>query len=207
MLRRLAALLAIGVIGITACQAATSPSAAVPVRSSPAVPRTTAEATASTGESAAAEPIPSDELADFSCELPVVRTAEPPLVANIIDVRTGAHDGYDRIVFEFAAGIPEFTLARDEPPFFADGSGAPVNVLGNSFLQLTLRGGTKRTDAGTSSYGGPTEFHPHGRQLVHFIEGGDFEAQSTWYAGLEAEACLRVMTLADPDRLVIDLEH
>ena len=39
---------------------------------------------------------------------------------------------------------------------------------------------------------------------------GDFEAQSTWYAGLASEACLRVMTLPAEGgkmRLVIDIAH
>ena len=45
--------------------------------------------------------------------------------------------------------------------------------------------------------------------LVHLIEGGDFEAQSTWYFGLAAESCVRVLTLTDDGtaRLVIDIEQ
>ena len=43
--------------------------------------------------------------------------------------------------------------------------------------------------------------------LVHLIEGGDFERQSTWYLGLSGEACVRVLLLDAPPRLVIDVEH
>jgi len=45
--------------------------------------------------------------------------------------------------------------------------------------------------------------------LVDLVEGGDFEAQSTWYLGLSGEACVRVLRLTDdgPPRLVIDVEH
>ena len=43
-------------------------------------------------------------------------------------------------------------LSRAEPPFAADGSGMPIDVEGSSFLALVMRGGTKQTDAGTSSY-------------------------------------------------------
>ena len=72
-----------------------------------------------------------------------------------------------------------------------------------------MRGGTKQTDDGTSSYDGPTEFDPGFPTLVDLIEGGDFEAQSTWYFGLNSEACVRVMALTDDGapRLVIDVEH
>jgi hypothetical protein len=152
------------------------------------------------------EPIPSEDLPAFSCDLPIV---ENPTVgiANITDVRIGEHDGYDRVVFEFEQGTPEFTLDRATPPFIQDGSGEPVDVEGTSFLGLTMRGGTKQTDAGTSSYDGPTDFDAGMPGLVHLIEGGDFERQSTWYFGLAAESCVRVLVLEDPPRVVIDIEH
>ncbi|HYM53607.1 MAG TPA: hypothetical protein VEW45_09090, partial [Candidatus Dormibacteraeota bacterium] len=141
------------------------------------------------------------------CEFPVEEPRSVQQTVNIIDVRVGSHDGYDRVVFEFNEGTPEFTLDPAEPPFFEDASGAPLDVEGNSFLQLIMRGGTKQTSSGGSSYNGPTDFSPGFPQLVHLVEGGDFEAQSTWYLGLESETCARVMLLTLPDRLVIDVEH
>ena len=62
---------------------------------------------------------------------------------------------------------------------------------------------------GTSSYDGPTDFDPGFATLVDLVEGGDFEAQSTWYLGLSREACVRVIRLTDDGapRLVIDVEH
>lgn len=158
---------------------------------------------------ASVEPIPSADLGEFSCELPVVESATVPL-ANIVDVRVGTHDDYDRVVFEFEQGLPEFTLAEATPPFTQDGSGAPVAVEGESFLSLTMRGGSKQTDEGTSSYDGPTDFDPGFATLVDLVEGGDFERQSTWYLGLGADACVRVMQLVGEGgapRLVIDVEH
>lgn len=153
------------------------------------------------------EPVPSDALTEFSCELPVVENGTVAL-ANITDVRIGTHVGYDRVVFEFADGLPEMSLDRASPPFTHDASGMPIEVAGSSFLRLTLRGGTKQTPDGTSSYDGPTDFRPGLPGLVHLIEGGDFEAQSTWYLGLTSEACVRVVRLTDdgPARLVIDIE-
>ena len=152
------------------------------------------------------EPIPSDELGEFTCDLPIV---EDPTVAiaNIVDVRTGRHDGYDRVVFEFEQGTPELTLDRATPPFTQDASGEPIAVDGTSFLRLSMRGGTKQTDQGTSSYDGPTDFAAGLPALVHLVEGGDFERQSTWYLGLSAESCVRVTLLEDPPRVAIDVEH
>jgi len=158
---------------------------------------------------ASVEPIPSAGLGAFTCELPIVDPATVP-IANIVDVRVGTHADYDRVVFEFEQGLPEFTLAEATPPFSQDGSGAPVAVEGESFLSLTMRGGSKQTDAGTSSYDGPTDFDPGFATLVDLVEGGDFERQSTWYLGLSTDACVRVMQLVGEGgapRLVIDVEH
>jgi hypothetical protein len=190
-------------VGPTSASAAASEAAA-----------TESEAAATDGgaaESAAAsvassEPVPSDALGEFSCELPIVE--DPSVaIANITDVRVGAHDGYDRVVFEFEQGTPELSLDRVLPPLMQDPSGRPLNVEGTSFLRLIMRGGSKQTDAGTSSYDGPTDFDPGMTALVDLIEGGDFERQSTWYLGLTGEKCVRVMLLADPARLAIDIEH
>jgi hypothetical protein len=152
------------------------------------------------------EPVPSDDLEAFTCDLPIVEDGTAA-VANIVDVRVGTHDGYDRVVFEFEQGTPELTLDRAEPPFTQDGSGLPIDVDGSSFLGLVMRGGTKQTDAGTSSYDGSTDIAPGFATLAHLIEGGDFERQSTWYLGLTGEACVRVLLLDGPPRLVIDIEH
>jgi hypothetical protein len=169
-----------------------TPGSAAPVGSQPATATT--------------EPIPSDELGAFRCETPVIEDATVA-IANIVDIRVGSHVGYDRVVFEFEQGTPELTLDRATPPFSEDASGLPLDVEGVSFLRLTMRGGTKQTDAGTSSYDGPTNFDPAFRSLVDLVEGGDFERQSTWYFGLSAESCLRVLLLDGPPRVVVDVQH
>ena len=204
--------LVVGVLAIfvVGCTAEASPSASPSASLQPSVPSATPTASDAPGsESPSVEPSASEDLGPFSCDLPVVEDATVPR-ANITDVRVGTHDGYDRVVFEFEQGLPEITLDRATPPFTHDASGIPIDVDGSSFLRLTMRGGTKQTEAGESSYTGPTEFTPGYDTLVHLVEGGDFEAQSTWYFGLEAEACVRVMQLGgagDSPRLVIDLEH
>jgi hypothetical protein len=212
---RSAILLLVSLLALTACSpgadatptaeaASTSPAASQ--GSGESAPPSASEQASAATPSASADAIPSDELGAFTCELPVVE--DPSVaVANIVDVRIGSHSGFDRVVFEFEQGTPELTLSRAEPPFVSDGSGLPVEVDGASFLALVMRGGSKQTDEGTSSYDGPTDFADGGPALVHLVEGGDFERQSTWYFGLAAEDCVRVLLLDDPHRLVIDIEH
>jgi hypothetical protein len=194
---------------IVGCNGAT-PSESQPISQpspTPAGPSAAAsEAPTSGAPVPTTEPVASDELEDFTCDLPIVEDGSVA-VANIVDVRVGTHDGYDRVVFEFEQGTPELTLDRAEPPFNADGSGLPIEVDGESFLGIVMRGGTKQTESGTSSYDGPTDIAPGFPTLVHLVEGGDFERQSTWYLGLTDEACVRLLLLDGPPRLVIDVEH
>lgn len=203
-LRRTSLTLVLVMLPLTACLGGTtSPSASVaPSASAPGASSAPASVAASAAPSASAE-----DLGPFSCELPIHVDATVPR-ANIVDVRVGTHDGYDRAVVEFVGGLPEVFVERATPPFVQDGSGNPLDVEGTSFLRVTLRGGTKQTDEGTSSYEGPRDFSTEFPMLVHFIEGGDFEAQSTWYVGLAEEACVRVLALDEEEpRLVIDVEH
>lgn len=185
--------------GVTPSAAGSASPSAAPSGSAPAT-ETSAPTT---------EPVPSDELGPFTCDLPIVEDATVAR-ANIVDIRVGEHEDYDRVVFEFEQGLPEVTLDRAEPPFTHDASGMPIDVEGASFLRLTMRGGTKQTEDGTSSYDGPTEFAPDLDSLVHLVEGGDFEGQSTWYLGLDEDddVCVRVILLTDDGapRLVIDIE-
>lgn len=211
-MRHLHRLIAIALIAliVVACSTptATAPASATaeptPPASDPQAPSPD-ESSAPTDEP---EPVPSDELGPFTCDLPIHVDATIGR-ALINDVRTGTHDGFDRIVFEFVDGFPEASLERAEPPFTQDPSGLPMVVQGESFLRLVMRGGTKQQEDGESSYDGPTEFETDYPALVHLIERGDFEAQSTWYFGLREESCVRVLTLTDDGtaRLVIDIEH
>lgn len=194
--------LAIAAMLLAACSSPTATDPASAQASASGGPAATAAPSVAT-----AEPIPSEDLGEFTCDLPFVEQATVPRTVNIVDVRIGSHDGYDRVVFEFTGGTPEFALERATPPFVQDGSGFPVDVEGESYLRLIMRGGTKQMEDGTSSYDGPRDFDPGFPALVDLVEGGDFEAQSTWYLGLSAEACVRVSLLEDAPRLVIDIEH
>jgi len=127
--------------------------------------------------------------------------------AQIADLRVGTHDAYDRIVFTFAAGTPEYVIEKAVPPLTRDPSGQAVQVEGTSYLRIVLHGGTVQLPDGGQSYAGVTSFTPHFAKLVDLQSAGDFEAVGSWYAGMSADACVRAFTLSAPDRLVIDLQH
>ncbi|MDP9467879.1 MAG: hypothetical protein M3P32_03955 [Chloroflexota bacterium] len=212
--RRIAGALAL-ITGIALAGCATgSPSPSTTVSSASAVASASALPSSPASQAASAEPsatvtataVPSeDSLPPFAC-VPSVTIASTTDRAQITDVRVGTHAGYDRVTFEFASGIPQTVVKGVLPPFYADPSGLPLDVSGTAFLEVTMNGGTKVTD-GVITYAGPTNFEPGYDQLLQLREGGDWEALSTWYLGFDGGGCYRVLTLAGPSRLVIDIEH
>jgi hypothetical protein len=163
-------------------------------------------ATTQPSPSATASSSPDDGLGPFACDLPLTASATTPR-AQITGVRVGEHEGYDRVVFEFDRGIPQYRIARAEPPLREDASGRPLDVAGSSFVSIVLTDASRALPDGALTYHGPLDFMPRFDALIELTEGGDFEAVSTWYAGLGAESCVRVTTLEDPSRLVIDVQR
>ena len=56
-----------------------------------------------------------------------------------------------------------------------------------------------------TSYSGPTEFHPQYRFLRQAQQVQNYEGYQTWALGIQGTACLRILTLAAPSRLVVDI--
>jgi hypothetical protein len=203
----LGALVLIAGITLAGCTAG-SPSVAP---SSSALPSLSAEPSTAASEPASVEPSaaasePTESLPAFAC-VPSVTVASTTDRAQITDVRVGTHEGYDRVVFEFASGLPDAVIEGVLPPLYADPSGLEMDVAGSAFLRVTMHGASKISPEGGRTYNGSTNFAPGFDRLVQLIEGGDFEAVSTWYLGLDGPGCYRVLTLASPSRLVIDIEH
>ena len=167
------------------------PPAATPAPSTPVVPSASASITP-------VEPSASAPCATSWDVAPSVSSAEP---AQLTDVRVGARDEGDRIVFEFAGDVvPAFDITPAEPPFVQDASGLPVEVPGRAFLRIHFPFAT-----GMEAYDGPAALAGQGALLVSLVRTGDFEAVLTWVAGTDRPACVRVTTLQAPTRVVLDL--
>lgn len=184
----------------------TAPSATISAGgsvASSATPTTTASSAAS--ESGRPTAVPTSTETGFACT--TVQGGPTTERAQLSDVRLGAYAGYDRLTFQFDAGMPRYTVETATPPFTQDASGMPIDVDGSAFLRVTLDGGTKMLPNGGVSYVGETEFKPGYAKIADVIEGGDFEAVSTWYIGLASDGCFRVTALTSPARLAIDVQH
>jgi hypothetical protein len=191
------------VIALAACQGVAPATAGTPTAATSASSPATPSAVASGSSQPTAQP--TADLGDFSCDFPVKGKASVQR-AQLVDVRVGTHAGYDRVVFEFASGVPAFTLKEATPPLLEDASGRELDVEGSAFWQLVMPDAS-RVDLKGNAVLTKTDFTPGFPKLAELIEGGDFEAVSTWYFGLTGDACVRLLSLHDPSRLVFDIEH
>jgi hypothetical protein len=130
-------------------------------------------------------------------------------VTHLVDVRTGRHEGFDRITFEFDGPRPGYRVEYVEPPIVEDGSGETVEVDGEAFLQIRFEPASGfDMEAGEATYDGPRTVEGNGTTVLEeVVRTGDFEAVLTWVAGSSDRVDFRVTTLTEPTRVVVDLRN
>lgn len=133
-------------------------------------------------------------------------------MAVLEEVRVASHDGYDRVVWEFASGdAPTVRVAYDDEPL-EPGRGEPIDVAGATSLVM---GAEPAIDLSTElrapdqePYDGPERMDGGDTDVVtEVVRMGDFEANLQWAVGLESRQPYRVDVLADPLRVVVDVAH
>jgi hypothetical protein len=169
-----------------------------------AAPPTT---TASTTTTAGTEPLPG------ASTVPVTTAASSQTTALLENIDLARHEGYDRVVFQFENVLPGYRVAYVEPPLNEDGSGAPVKIEGDAFVSVRMEpasGFDLNTGEGVLVYKGPRRIEGTGAGtsvVRELVRTGDFEAVLTWAVGLGDPVDFRVLTLADPPRLVVDFDN
>ncbi|MEJ5946009.1 hypothetical protein WDZ17_11975 [Pseudokineococcus basanitobsidens] len=125
---------------------------------------------------------------------------------SVVAVRSARHDGFDRVVLELAGEEPGepgwYARYVDEPT--QEASGAPLDVEGDAFLELSVRGTGYPFDTGQDELLGTVP--GQGTDLVReVLVGGVFEGQAQVVVGLSEEVPYVVTRLQDPPRVVLDL--
>ena len=131
--------------------------------------------------------------------------------ALLAAIRVGRHEGYDRVVFQFANALPGYRVSYVRPPFHEDGSGKPIALDGSAFVLVRMEPASGYDLAKDRLvYEGPRRIAgtAHGTSIVReAVRAGDFESVLGWVVGLEEQVDFRVVRLHDPPRLVVDFRN
>lgn len=127
---------------------------------------------------------------------------------GLTGVRTARHPGYDRVVFDLAGtGTPGWRAEYTTSPTH-EGSGEPMTIKGQVFLQVVLRGVGLPYDTGVTPFGDDTTRVPGtGTEgVVEIAPGGVFEGEQQAFISLTgATRPFRVFSLTNPARVVVDV--
>jgi hypothetical protein len=122
-------------------------------------------------------------------------------------IRTGGHEGWDRVVFEFEGGkVPGYRVEYVDRPITRCGSGNTTQVAGAGWIQVRFTPARAHDDAGR------TTVRDRERKLslpvLRELETTcDFEGEVTVVLGVARPNRFRVMELSSPARLVVDVRR
>lgn len=122
-------------------------------------------------------------------------------------VRSARNAGWDRVVFEFeGAGLPPYHVEYVDRPVVHCGSGDPVPVAGDGWLQVRFNGAAAHTEKGEVTVAERERklTLPVLRELELTC---DFEGEVTWVLGVARPNPFRVQELKNPARLVVDVRQ
>lgn len=124
-------------------------------------------------------------------------------VANVTAARVEEQTTYDRFVLQMDSIVPTFTVTRQAKPVFNQGaSGQSVTLKGTAGVLITVHSAT-----GATTFQGSTDIvNPQNQVLLEARQVQDFEGYVSWGLGLAQPSCMRVFTLQNPARLVIDFQ-
>lgn len=126
-------------------------------------------------------------------------------VIGVQDVRTGVHDGFDRVVFDIAGdGVAGWRVRYVDQPS-QQGSGNPVELAGEAALEVVLFPSAFPPDAPGMVYDGPERISVDGAAVTEVVDDKVFEGQHVFHVGVDRERPFRVFRLDDPQRVVLDV--
>ena len=142
------------------------------------------------------------------------KAAAPMSVAPLVEVRTGRHDCYDRVVFEFDGTARGYAVRYSaEVPTDGEGIDLVPYTAGEAHLWVTLRAPAydedhaATLDARTGDRVANVLRYDTLRDVVF---GGSFEGYTTFAVGVRARLPFQVTLLPGPgthSRIVLDVAH
>lgn len=127
--------------------------------------------------------------------------------ALLNEIRTAAHDNFDRVVFEFdEPTLPGYHIEYIDKPVRQCGSGNAVQLKSDGRLEIRFYPANAHTDDGKPTIASRA-FSPNLSILKELRSTCDFEAEVAWVAGVSSPNEYRVLELTNPTRLAVDIKH
>jgi hypothetical protein len=190
----------------TSTPATTNPATTV----APTTPATTTPATTTPATTTPATTAPCDRT---GYSLGERRDGFPDRMTSMVgvDIRTGTHPCYERIVIEFGAGsapvpggMPGWVVRYTDGPVYLGQSDETVDLEGDATLVVSVAAWMPSMEG--EGYDGPIRIFPTNvRHLLELRQVDNWEGQHTWAIGLDRQRPFHVFTLSSPRRLVIDV--
>jgi hypothetical protein len=129
----------------------------------------------------------------------------PEDMPMLVAVRTGSHDGYDRLVLQFRNDLPSWRVNYVDQ--VASESGETVPLEGAAFLYVDTHPASGHEDTAPfkQTYTGPRTLSPRYPMLRQVAWVDDFEGHVGFGLGLQRRTGFRVLELREPARLAIDV--
>jgi len=207
-LTRVLAVAAAGVMLVAGCTLDGSP---VPVTVTATSPPETTQAEPSPSPSETTLPDespPADEAPFVADRQPDTAEASADAFLSPVGLRFGVHEGFDRIVLDLVGeGTPGWRGEYIDDPT-QQAAGEPVYLLGKAYLLVMVHGVAYPTEEGAQPFEGPNRIIPDNGGVVEEVRYGSmFEGQVEIWVGMASDEPFRVFGLADPTRVVIDVQH
>jgi hypothetical protein len=137
-----------------------------------------------------------------------VATADPSSSAppTLVGVRVGRHETYDRTVFDFTGGTPDFVVQYG--PLISEGRGEVIPLAGGVPLSILFKGAFPYDiNTGRSTIDLGQVLNPNFPTLKQVKFGGAFEGHIRAGLGLNDRVGFRVLKLTGPPRIAVDVAH
>lgn len=129
-------------------------------------------------------------------------------VGSLVDIRVGAHDGFDRVVLELdGPDVPAWDVGYVDRAL-GDPSGIVVDVDGDAVLQVLLHP-VAYPEFGEDPYDGPQKVSAAATDVVaEAVLSSIFEGELQLFVGVNGgRQPFRVYGMSDPSRIVIEVRE
>jgi hypothetical protein len=130
----------------------------------------------------------------------------PEDMPMLVAIRTGSHDGYDRVVLEFRNDLPSWRVGYVDEVTSESGATVPLEGSASLFVQVDPAWAhDQNTPPHEATYTGPRSLTPGYPTLRQVRWVDEFEGHLTFGIGLQRQVGFRVVELRGPSRLAIDV--